>query len=569
MAFFNRKKRKQQSNTTITTNQNTHKTHSKIHDSHILNQLIDAESALNRRVAELESMSGAYDSVSVDLTMSTDQQDKHARQLQNWQLAYTPEIGWCLDEIFAELLDIDTVLKYGDTYNDLDDATKLIIEQEFNRFINLFDFNAEQFNDDLRHFIIEGEMAYETIVSKDHPEFGVIGIRRLYSSDFVAVHSPILTNGFVLTVDVKSLFNRTTAKQYAYQRSAQGKLVFNTKTNEYETDSNHVALTFPDVSYICYDRNIHTDTAISLIDKARQPYFQLAAIQQAALVMRVTRSPERLLFNVDTQGMSNKVGHEHIRKFANALSKKKTIGPAEDINQTYNPATMLESWIFGKSGQGSGTTVSSVASTANFDQLADVEYFHNRLLNVFKIPFSRITNSEKQYQIASNLSYDECRFYRFIQALQLKFSSMLTRLFIHNLSLKGIDVDESDIYIEIEPPERYSTYLNNEVLRSKMDMYSTFASRDEFNKQLLMQKYLDMSISDINAHMKYNKKFNPDENDGGAFDSDINYNEPMSSPSRPMGGGDSPPSPPDMADDMADDTDTDDIDDVLGGMPDA
>lgn len=475
---------------------------SRNYNANVINQLIDAESVLNRRMAELETITGAAYTTELDLSLlNNNLASKDYRHAENWRLANTPEISWCIDEIMSELLDTNIVINYGDTYNTIDAKTKQILENEFNRFIGLFNFHDEQFNDDLRHFIIDGEFAYESIVSQDHPEFGVIGIRRLRADTFDAVYSPIIDNGFVLNISVDQLFNQTGLDHYNMRSHVQNKLILNKETNQYETDDHHVALTFPDVTYICFDKDVINNRAISLIDKAREAYMQLAALQQAAIVMRITRSPERLLFNIDTGGMADKVANEHLRKFGNALSKKKTITPDGHMTNTYNPSTMLESWIFGKSAANTGTTVQSIASTANYDQLADVNYFHNRLLNIFKIPFSRITETTKQYVSASNLTYDEARFYKFIQSMQIKFSNAITKLFMRNLELRGIDIDTSDISIEFEPPERYTTYLNNEIIKNKFEIYEAFANREEFNKALLMQKYLGMSLTDIKAHL--------------------------------------------------------------------
>lgn len=476
------------------------------YDSNVVSQLIDSESILNKRLADLQSAQSIYDTAELDLSNRNSTTSDDYRRKDNWRIAYTPEIAWCIDEIMSELLDINISVKCGTTYNTMDDKTKQIVENEFNRFIALFDYNSEQFHDDLRHFIVDGDLAYESIISEDNPEFGVIGIRRLYADAFNVVYSPIIKNGFVLNISVDSLFNQTGSDYYNNLGHLQSRLVLNKETNSYETDERHVALTFPDVTHICYDKDVINNKTVSIIDKAREPYFQLAALQQAAMVLRITRAPERLLFNIDTHGMSDKLAAEHIRKFGNALSKKKAAGPNGDVTNTYSPATMLESWIFGKSDVTTGTTVSSVTSTANFNQLDDINYFHNRVLNVFKIPFSRITAAEKQYVTGENLTYDECRFYKFIQSMQIKFSNGLTKLFLHDLKIRGIDVDTTDVKIEFDPPERYTTYLNNQIIKNKFEVYEAFANREEFNKPMLMHQYLDMSLTDIHAHLVANTK---------------------------------------------------------------
>ena len=516
-SLFTRKTKEDKNNLLEEGNMRSHNVR-KEYDANIINQLIDSESLLNRRIQELQfSDSNLYSDAQIDLSLVSGADTRLSRLLDNWRLATTPEISWCIDEILSELINVDINVIPGKSYERLSFKTKSIIDDEFTRFIDLFNFDSEQFSDDITRFIVEGELAYEAIISEDNPEFGIIGIRRLYADSFVAVNSPVVANGFVLNVDLDSVFNslgmQKTNLGYGgiigdMQGKMQSRLIYNKQTNEYETDDKHVALTFPDVAYLCFGKTNVNNSLIpySLLDKAREPYFQLAALQQSAVIMRVTRSPERLLFNLDTHGMSDKLATEYIRKFGNALSKKKTILPDGNISQQYNPSTMLESWVFGKSSESTGTTVSTVASTANYDQMEDIHYFHNRLLNIFKIPYSRITNVEKQITINSNnLPYDETRFYKFIQSsIQEKFNNALTNLFVYHLRLKGILLEKSDISVKFSPPARYAIFLENEEIQTKLEIYTSFADRDEFNKYLLMRKYLGMSMRDIKAHIKLN-----------------------------------------------------------------
>jgi len=107
-------------------------------------------------------------------------------------------------------------------------------------------------------------------------------------------------------------------------------------------------------------------------------------MQDAAVIRRVTRAPERLLFNISTGNMTAQYAEDYVRRFANGLKAKKVVGKPgpngqPDIAAVYNPVSMLESYVFSKSTANDGTTVETVGSTANFDEVGDIEYFLRRL----------------------------------------------------------------------------------------------------------------------------------------------------------------------------------------------
>ena len=199
-----------------------------------------------------------------------------------------------------------------------------------------------------------------------------------------------------MNIDLDKIFNRYGVSNTFVSGS---KFLYNKDTGEYETDQHHAALSFPDVVYMYYDKLPNSNQAISLLDYAHKAFFELDTMQQASIVMRTVRSPERLLFNVDVGGLNDKMAQQHIQRFSQVLRARKNPmpggvdqngNPRVSIGQSYNPATMLETYIFAKGSQNQGTTVQTIGTQTNFDQINDVNYFHNRLLQVFKIPFARI-----------------------------------------------------------------------------------------------------------------------------------------------------------------------------------
>lgn len=497
-----------------------------MYDIAALNAIVDNQSQLNKRNRELIDGGYAFDTSVVDLSSIENLagsfgviSDKNSKNITNWRLSLAPEVKWCLDELFSEMADVKLHLEQEVGYSELSKKETALIDQEFVRFSSLFNFTNLTLEDDVRHLLIEGEIAYEGIRSEEHPENGIIGIRRLYSDDFDVVYSPILTNGFALNVDIDRIFNRCGVSAGNVFTSGS-KFLYDSRTGEFETDPHHAALTFPNVAYICYDKLPNVNVPISLMDYAHVAYFELYAIQQAAMVMRIVRSPERLLFNIDVGGLSDKAAKAHIREFGNKLRSQRVPmpgGPDKNgnmqvgISQQYNPATYSEAYVFAKSNASAGgTTCQTIQSTANYDQINDINYFHNRLLRIFNIPFARITEpNQKTYQPSQNLTYDEVRFYKFIVSIEERFNNALTNLFLENLRLRGIGdgrITNSHISLKFDTPARYALYLEAAAESAKFDLYEKYAGHEEFNKGILAKKFLGMLDSDIEAHKLANRK---------------------------------------------------------------
>lgn len=458
------------------------------------------QNTLNKLLYPQSSIADRY----YNITESSYQNDFNSKT----NLASRPEIKWCLDEIITEATTPTKLCLPSEIDNFLSEKINL----EYERYINLFDFPT-YLHQDLMQLLVKGDVAYECIYGeKESRGFGLLGITRLNPTCYSLGFSKLLNNGFVCNIDLnktfRSQFSNFSDGFNVSSTPLTSNIKYDKETDTFQTDKSHLVLNYPNVIVAPYYVNPITNEIMSLLDYAFEPYVQLKCIQEAALVMRITRSPERLLFNVDTSGMADKVASEFIRKFANALSKRKIpTGGQSGIGNVYNPSTMLESWVFGKTNNSSGTTVSTVASTANFNQLDDVEYFQNRLLGVFKIPTNRFHKpGEITYTNSNNITFDELRFFKFVSEIQNKISSAITQNFIYDLNVRGI-LNESDaklygnkIKIEFEKPAQYETFLSISSFKEKYDVFKELVDSGYFSRRILMRQILGMTDSEINSH---------------------------------------------------------------------
>ena len=447
--------------------------------------------------------------------------NKPERLAQYRQIANFDECSFCIEEIADDFLHdnesgdfirltIDTTNKhkFNSTQED-------VLQGEFQKFISLFDFrnNGFQF---MKQFVIEGEVAWENIINPKLPELGIIGVRKLQNDfydilvDDTARKIGIVFNKRALGDHIREIIS----PGYYNSTPAFGSLVNNGYNiyNSYNKDD-CVVMLWPQITYVSYSDTSADDLIVfPLIEKCKQPYYQLALLEDSAVILRVTRAPERLLFNIDTGGMPDRQAEEYVRRFGNDLKQKKVALPGANdgsngdipntgLRNTYNPSTMLESWIFAKSEANGGTTVSTVGSSAAYDQIEDIKFFTKKLFKAFKVPWSRFETPTGEHKNDDSISYEEFGFSRQSIRLQRLFARGLTSSFKTHLRLRGIwdeyGLSDKDFSISFTPPVLYDIFHIQRLQEFRMAAYSSCADREEMSKIMAMKKILHWTDAEI------------------------------------------------------------------------
>ena len=415
---------------------------------------------------------------------------------------------WCFDEIADDFIHED---ENGDiiklTVPDrLTALQKDILQNEFEKYIGLFKIKEDGYNM-IKRFLTEGELAWENVINPKFPEMGIIGVKFLPAEYYETLIDTATARPVGIVFDVESFADET---RQMYRNSFQGaasifNAVYPTTYRFTFSKDTCIPLLYSQITYINSGEYSH-DFLITypLIEKAKQAYYKLSLLEDAAVILRVTRAPERLLFNVSTGRLDQNRADEYVRRFANSLhSKKVSTANGQDVASTYSPITMLKSYVFGKSSESDGTTVESVGSSADYDQLADIEYFLRAFLKMFKVPFSRYKTPENTIEKNDSISYEEYSFSRMIMRFQRRFAEGFKRGFITHLKLRGLwdkkdyGLKDSDLQVDFVNPVLYDLYEKQKLTEAKMAIYKAFTDNDEMSKSMCMKKYLGWSDEEI------------------------------------------------------------------------
>ena len=447
--------------------------------------------------------------------------NKSDRIKQYRSIAAFPECSWCIDEICDDFIHED---KNGDIITlklpprrlndkDLNAQRQEILYEEFSRFIDLFQLRDDGYNL-IKRFVIEGEIAFENIISPKYPSKGIIGVKFLPAEYYQTLVNQKLGQSVGIIFDIDQFtqdINLILSQSYLGSQQIFNSM-FTSSSQRIDVNPNSIPLYWAQVTYI--NSGIYSPDGLicyPIIEKCKEAYYQLALMQQSAIIRRVTRAPERLLFNISTGNMTAQYAEAYVKQFANNLKSKKVIGKIgqngqPDIASVYNPVSMLESYVFSKSSSGDGTTVETVGSTANFDEINDVEYFLRRLFKQFNVPFSRYKTPENVAERNETISYEEHAFASMIIRFQRRFALGLKKSFIVNLKLRGIwdkyNLKDSDITIEFAPPILYNIYEKQKLITARMDTYKAIVDQEEFSKTVAMKQILGMTDDEIEENFK-------------------------------------------------------------------
>lgn len=479
-----------------------------------LEQIVSARSVVDQQMRENDASPFAnpiwqtlMDGKNLLLPVAT---NKKERLDQYRTISRFPECDWCLDEICDDFIhendegDVIT-LQLPEESDHLNDTKKDILQNEFRKYMELFKLKDDGFNL-VKRYLIEGELCWENVIKNENPELGIIGVKFLPAEYYETLLDSRTNKPVGIYFDTERFTEQ--AREFAlnnyYSSTSQifSTMAIGVSVGGFDKDT-CIPFLYPQITYIS-SGDVSYDGLINypILEKTKQAYHQLALLQDAAVILRVTRAPERLLFNVSTGRMNQNYADAYVRNFAMSLkSKKVPTHDGKDIASVYNPVTMLESYIFGKSDGNDGTSVESVGSSADYEQIADIEYFLRRLMKQFKVPFTRYKTPENTMERDETISYEEYSFARMVVRNQRRFASGFKKGFITHLKLRDIwekyNLKESDLNIEFVKPVLYDLYQTQKLVGAKMDIYGAIVDRDEMSKILAMKKYLGMTDKEI------------------------------------------------------------------------
>jgi hypothetical protein len=217
---------------------------------------------------------------------------------------------------------------------------------------------------------------------------------------------------------------------------------------------------------------------LSYLHEAIKPLNQLRCLEDAAVIYRLVRAPERRIFYIDVGDLPKVKAEQYLRdmmtKFKNKLVYDATTGEVRDDRRFM---TMLEDFWLPRRGDGKATQIDTLPGGENLGQMDDVLYFQKKLFSSLHVPLSRLNpEAMAQFGVATEITHEEVNFSRFVDRIRMRFSSLFITLLERQVILTGMMTP--DEWADIKPKLKFkyardtffSELKNQQILQSRMEV---------------------------------------------------------------------------------------------------
>ena len=245
----------------------------------------------------------------------------------------------------------------------------------------------------------------------------------------------------------------------------------------------------------------------SILDPIYKIYRQKELLEDAVLIYRLHRAPERRVFFIDVGNMPAHQARQYLEQVKYEVKQKRIPNQTADgqsiADSAYNPMSMLEDYFFAQTAEGRGSKVDTLPGGDNLGDIDDLKYFNNKLLRGLGIPSSYLPTGPEDGSAVYNdgkvgVAYiQEFRFSKYVERLQRLIEEVLDKEFKMYLKWRGVEVDNGNFRISLTPPQNFGDYRDIQINSERAGLYSQVAGITYMSNQFKLKKYLGLSEEEI------------------------------------------------------------------------
>jgi ribosomal protein L12E/L44/L45/RPP1/RPP2 len=426
------------------------------------------------------------------------------------EMSIQPECEQAIEELVNEAIVKDGNKNIVDiNLDDLDslkvpERIKDLISEEWNTVSELFNFNNYGY-EIFRRWYIDGRMYYHVMVDETNPRLGIQELRY---------------------IDPRKI-----RKVRNMRRERRGNIFVNVVVSEFfmysERGYRGSSMTGMENQglRIAKDSIVHITSGLTdkdnklvlgYLHKAIKPLNQLRMLEDATVIYRISRAPERRIFYIDVGSLPKMKAEQYVKdmmtRHKNRLVYDATTG---DIRDDRKFMTMLEDYWLPRREGGRGTEISTLPSGQNLGELSDVRYFEKKLYKALNVPMTRLDPETSGFNLgrSAEITQDELKFQKLINRLRLRFSQLFLHTLEKQLILKGILTSEdwaeykNKIHFNFNTDSYFSELKDAEILRERLTTLEQitpyvgmFYSQEWVKKNILQQS--DEDIEEMQKQIK-------------------------------------------------------------------
>ena len=235
----------------------------------------------------------------------------------------------------------------------------------------------------------------------------------------------------------------------------------------------------------------------SILDSSRKVWKQLLMAEDAMLIYRISRAPERRVFYVDVGNIPPRDVDSYMQNARDKLKRiPVTAESTGNVDYRYNPESILEDFFIPVRGD-RGSRIETLPGGENASAIEDIEYLQNKLFISLGVPKSYLT-AEEDLSGKSTLAQEDIKFARTIQRIQKIVVSELAKISLVHLYLRGYD--EASIYnfdLRLTNPSTVTEMMHLELMSSRFDAANNMADSALLSKYYIQKEVLKLTDSEI------------------------------------------------------------------------
>lgn len=446
------------------------------------------------------------------------------------EMSLQAEIDSAVDEIINECIDIsedEMVSIILDNLN-VSDKIKKVIREEFDNILNIIQFEKKAY-EMLRRWYIDGRLYYHVVIDEKDVKAGIKEVRYVDPRKIRKVRE-IAKKRVAGGDNADAVIPKVQNEYYIFNERGfnYGNKVIGPSTTGMKIAKDSIVHVTSGLT------DINGTMVLSYLHKAIKAINQLRTLEDALVIYRLARAPERRIWYIDVGNLPKMKAEQYVRdimmKHKNRLIYDGTTGEVRDDRKFM---TMLEDYWLPRREGGRGTEVTTLPGGQTLGEMDDVLYFQKKLYQSLNVPVNRL-NSDALFSLgrATEVTRDELKFSKFITRLRGRFSIIFTSLLEKQIVLKGIMSIED--WNNISPDIKYAFSKDNyftelkeaEVLQNRFNLMQQFVqggmpnlyySHEWARKNVLHQSDADIEEMDKQIVGEQNDpRWNPPMMDDGS-----------------------------------------------------
>jgi hypothetical protein len=322
------------------------------------------------------------------------------------------------------------------------------------------------------------------------------------------------------------------ATSYTKGGSGQGYLAGqypSNATTRFSLDQEEVAVSAENVVHLSMSEGLDVNYPFgnSLLETIFKVYKQKELLEDAIIIYRVQRAPERRVFYVDVGNMPSHLAMQFVERVKTEIHQRRipsrTGGGQNVIDSTYNPLSINEDYFFPQTAEGRGSKVETLPGGTNLGEIDDLRYFTNKMVRALRIPSSYLPtgaeDSSSQYNDGrvGTAYIQELRFNTYCERLQGLLVEDFDTEFKCYLLEKGVNIDTSMFDLRFQPPQNFAAYRQSEIDNARIPTFTQMTEVPFISNRFALKRFLGLTEEEIAENERLWKEENEDdfETEGG------------------------------------------------------